>query len=126
MENNLEKSIEKLEELQQKQSSFKAYIKDQLLNNPEYNKIVKDIEELNAKKKKIISAVEKDNQQEIENIFLLKMDIAKQKTLIADLTVKELLDGNQIRVKNKKGMILVPLISVKFRKNGDYEKPFNN
>lgn len=123
MENKLKENLLKLEELQRQVASTKAYIKDQLLNDPEYNRIQKDIEDLSAKKKKIINRVNSENKTEIENIEKLSGEIKMEKQVISDLALSALIRKEDTTVTDRTGMILAPVISVKFKKTGDYKKP---
>jgi hypothetical protein len=126
MENKIKEQLIKLEELQKQSSTLKKMIKDQLLNNPDYVKLVGEIEKLIASKKKIISQVNADNKAELEKIDELAYNIKCQKQLISDQTFVKLLDKETIEVTDSHGMVMVPFISIKFKKTGDYKKPENN
>lgn len=123
MENKLKENLLKLEELQRQVASIKAMIRDQVLNDPEYNRIQKDIEDLNSKKKKIISRINSENKADIETIEKISGEIKMERQVISDLALSALIRKEDTRVTDKNGMILAPVISVKFKKTGDYKKP---
>lgn len=126
MENKIKEQLIKLEELQKESSTLKKMIKEQLSNNPDYVKLVGEIEKLIAAKKKIISEVNANNKAELDRIDELSYNIKNQKQLISDQTFIKLLDKETVEVTDKHGMVLAPFISIKFKKTGDYKKSEDN
>lgn len=126
MEDKIKSELIKLEELKKESSTLKKMVKDQLLNNPEYMNVVKEIEKLVATKKKIISQVNADNKKELDKIDDISHNIKQQQQIISDLTFIKLLNKEQVEVTDRQGMVMIPFISIKFKKTGDYKKPENN
>lgn len=119
-------ALSNLETSQKRKASLKAFIKEQLLNSPDYNKITGEIDKLNSSKKKIIAEVNSHNEQELNEIDNLSLEIKKIQQQISDLSLVAIAKGEKVNAKDKSGMILAPVISVKFKKTGDFEKPTDN
>lgn len=126
METKIKENLAKLDDLQKQVAGASMFIKDQLNNDADYHAIQENIKELNEKKKKIISRINADNEKELERIDVLKAEVQKQKQIISDLTLSKIVRGENTRIINKKGMVMVPVVSVKFKKTGDYENPESN
>jgi len=101
---------------------LKRQVKDDLEAMVEYQELLKQEEKIRQKKRDIINAFNSNNKDLIDKISLIKVDLDSQKQLLSDVAIKEYLAGKTIQITDKKGFILEPVFSVKFKKTGEVAK----
>ena len=101
---------------QQEMKELKLMLKDALANSQEHKIIIEDMKALRERRKKIENVIKEDFSGEVNKLDTLKLDLENDKLLMSDSALNQLVNGEQVIVKDKNGIEFEPIFSVKFKK----------
>ncbi|MFA6995214.1 MAG: hypothetical protein WC249_02260 [Patescibacteria group bacterium] len=116
MSQNLQEVFKRLQDKKHEQSNLKKMYRDALSVNGEYQELLKNLDDLKTKKKKIESAVKADFKEESDKLEGLKLNIAGDNQLISDLALTQLTSGEEIKIIDENQICYEPIFTVRFKK----------
>lgn len=106
-------------DLQMKKKERKELTKmftDELKHNGEYNELVKQIATLREKKKSIEDVAKRSALHDVGKLDSLASDIKDRNQMLTDITITKFLNREQVEIVEEDDSRLVPVFSVKFKK----------
>lgn len=116
MSNRLPEVFKRIQDKKKEQRDLRALYRDALSVNGQYQQILEELESLKMKKKQIESSVQADFKSEFDKLEGLKLNLASDNLLLSDLAVKQLVDGESIKIIDENKVEYEPLFSVRFKK----------
>lgn len=113
---NLNEVFKRIQDRKREQRQIRAIYKDALLSNGEYQKVLSEIEDLKAKKKKIEAAIQADFKEELEKLDNLKLNIYSDNQLLSDISLNSFVAGETVKVIDDNKIEYDPIFTVKFKK----------
>ena len=96
--------------------NIKSTYKELLDSNQEYVQLVEKVNALKLRKKQIEKLMEEQMMEEFKQHDIHGRNIAGDKEMLTHMTLKEIVAGNPVSIKDEKQQELVPFFSVVFRK----------
>lgn len=113
---NLNEVFKRIQDRKREQRQIRAIYKDALLSNGEYQKVLGELEDLKAKKKKIEAAIQADFKEELEKLDSIKLNITADNQLLSDISLTSFVAGDKVIVTDENKIEYDPIFTVKFRK----------
>ncbi len=98
------------------QRELKAMYRDSLSVNGHYQEVLKDLEDLKFKKKKIEAGVQADFKEEFDKLEGLKLNIASDQQLLSDIALSQFTKGELRKLVDENQVEYDPIFTVKFKK----------
>jgi hypothetical protein len=112
----LQEIFNRIQEHQREMRELTRIKKDLLESAGDYESLVEETKTLRARKKQMENGVEARMTEQAKKIELLKRAVADDKQLLADLALKNLLQGETVKVVGSREEEYEPLFTVRFRK----------
>jgi predicted phage-related endonuclease len=116
MSQSLPDVFRRIQERKKESRELKAMYRDALANNASYQDIKEEIESLKTKKKKIEEGIKSELKEEFDKLEGLKLNIAGDNQLLSDIAVKNLVEGENIKIVDENKVEYEPIFNVKFKK----------
>ena len=110
----LQEVFVRMREKQKEQRELKKVYRDALASQKEYENVLDEFDKIKTHKKAIEADVKSELFQEFERLEKLKLDIASDKELLADLAVNTYVKGETVIVRDEHEQEYEPMFSVKF------------
>jgi len=105
-----------LQEKKKERKELVQMFKDELEHNGEYQELLKEIKVLKEKKKSIEDQAKANALHDAQKLDTLKEEIAGSTELLSDIALTKYVDGETVEITDEYDNRLVPVFSVKFRK----------
>ncbi len=116
MSQSLPDVFKRIQERKKEGRELKAMYRDSLANNAMYQEVKEELENLKIKKKKIEESVKSELKEEIDKLEGIKLNIAGDSQLLSDIAVKNLVEGEEIKIIDENKVEYEPIFTVKFKK----------
>lgn len=113
---DLQQVFQRIQEAKKKKKDLETAFKDALGQSLEYQEILEKQTALRERKKQIEKTIKEQFAQELMKIDDLKIDIASDIELLADLAMNKLVKGETIEVVDEYQNQYEPVFKVNFRK----------
>lgn len=113
---DIQQVFNRLQEAKKRQKEIRSMYTEALKNTPGYSEAVDELKLMRDKKKQIETAVKDSFQKEMIELDDLKIDIASDKELLADIALTQMMQGNSVEIKDKYENEYEPVFSVNFKK----------
>ncbi len=114
----IQELFNRIQENQREVRELNRIKKDMLESTGDYESLLDEVKTLRAKKKQLETGVEGHMTEQAKKAELLKRAIADDKELLADLALKNLLQGESVKVTGAREEEYEPQFTVRFRKKG--------
>ncbi|MDA3802686.1 MAG: hypothetical protein PF488_02175 [Patescibacteria group bacterium] len=116
MSQSLPDVFRRIQERKKESRELKAMYRDALVNNASYQEIKEELESLKLKKRKIEEGIKSELKEEFDKLEGLKLNIAGDNQLLSDIAVKNLVEGENIKIVDENKVEYEPIFNVKFKK----------
>lgn len=116
MSQSLPDVFRRIQERKKESRELKAMYRDSLINSASYQEVKDELENLKLKKKKIENEIKTDLKEEFDKLEGLKLNIAGDMQLLSDIAVKNLVDGESIKIIDENKVEYEPIFNVRFKK----------
>ncbi len=116
MSKSLPDVFKRIQERKKESREIKADYRDMLVNSAAYQEVKEELEALKIKKKKIEAGIKSELKEEFDKLEGLKLNIAGDNQLLSDLAVKNLVEGESIKIIDENKVEYEPIFSVRFKK----------
>jgi hypothetical protein len=113
---NTQDIFNRIEEAKREQREIKSVYRDMLASSEEYENLTDELKTLKAKKKQIETGMQNQMSEKWSRFEVLQRGVVDDRQLLADAALKDLLNGEPVRVVGQREEEYEPLFAVRFRK----------
>lgn len=116
MSQKLPDVFKRIQEKKKEQRELRALYRDALALSGEYQKIIEEINDLKLKKKQIENGIQSDFKAEFDKLEGLKLNLAGDAQLLSDLALRQLTNGEELKIIDENKAEYEPVFNVRFKK----------
>lgn len=116
MSQNIQEVFKRIQERKKEQKAIKQIYSDALLSNSGYQELLKEIDELVIKKKKMEAAIQADFKSEFEKLENIKLNLVGDNQVLSDISLASLVAGETVKIIDDNKIEYDPQFTVKFKK----------
>lgn len=113
---NVQEIFNKIKEKQKEQKTIRQIYKDVLNNSKEYQEIIKELDELKIKKKRVEAVLKSDLKSEMDKLESIALDIESNKELLSQASLSKIIKGEAISLEDENSNKYEPIFNVSFKK----------
>lgn len=113
---NLHEVFKRIQERRKEQKVIKQVYGDALLSDGGYQELLKDIDELVTKKKKMEAAIQANFKEEFEKLENIKLNLVGDNQVLSDISLASLVAGETVKIIDDNMIEYNPQFTVKFKK----------
>ncbi|NTW22444.1 hypothetical protein HGA34_02740 [Candidatus Falkowbacteria bacterium] len=115
---SLQEVFNQIQVVKKQQKDIRSSYRDALANSQEFQQAKDQLEALKLKKKQIEDAIKLEYASELNKLDELKTELEEQTTMLSDIALTKLMNGEQIEeIVDTKNQSYEPILSVKFKKS---------
>lgn len=116
--NKVQEVFNRINNSKKEQKEIKKMYRDALSHSEEYQQVLEEQKSLREKKKEIENKIKGDFQSEFDKLDTLKLDIENDTMLLSDAALTQMMNGEEIEIKDEYENKYEPIFSVRFKKTG--------
>lgn len=115
---SLQEVFNQIQVVKKQQKDIRSSYRDALANSQEFQLAKDQLEAMKLKKKQIEDAIKLEYASELNKLDELKTELEEQTTMLSDIALTKLMNGEQIEeIVDTKNQSYEPILSVKFKKS---------
>lgn len=115
---SLQEVFNQIQEVKKQQKDIRSSYRDALANSQEFQHAKDQLEAMKIKKKQIEDAIKLEYASELNKLDELKTELEEQTTMLSDIALTKLMNGEQIEeIVDIKNQTYEPILNVKFKKS---------
>ena len=113
---NLQEVFKRIQQHKKEVKTIKAIYNDALTSHQEYQEVLKLLQDLRLRKKKLETMIQEDFKAELDKLENLKLNITAENQLLSDISLASLVAGETVKIVDDYKIEYEPQFSVKFKK----------
>jgi len=114
----LQEVFNQMQEVKKQQKDLRSAYRDALAGSQEFQQAKDQLEAMKIKKKQIEEGIKLEYSSELNKLDELKTELEEQTTMLSDIALSKLMNGEQIEeIVDIRNQAYEPIFSVKFKKS---------
>ncbi len=113
---DVQEIFNKIKEKQKEQKVIRQLYRDVLTNSKEYQEIIKELEDIKRRKKRVEAVLKSDLKSEMDKLESIAIDIESNKELLSHASLTKILKGEVISLEDEYNNKYEAVFNVSFKK----------